>query len=284
MNQSILNKIIEWAENESDIRVLILEGSRASNSYIDELSDYDLNVFVVNHNKYTSDNSWINKFDQVLIYQKEKFFYKNTEIPTRLVVYKNNPKVDFSFWPINILHEIIDNKILPESYKNGYKVLLDKDKITDGILSPSNNGFLISKPTEDELLTTIYNFWFEAYCIVKYLKRDSLWYAKTLESGPIKKFLLKVMLWNESSKYDWKNNKIHLQGKNLETQVNKDIKKSLNDCFSKYSKSETWHSLIGMIDLFKRLSYEVTMKMNVEYPEESISQIQEYIKRIYASK
>jgi len=284
VNHSILNKIIEWAENESDIRALILEGSRASNSHIDELSDYDLNVFVVNHIKYTKDNNWINKFDQVLIYQKEKFFYKNIEIPTRLVVYKNNPKVDFSFWPINILHEIIDNKILPESYKSGYKVLLDKDKITDGMLSPSNDGFLIPKPTENELLTTIYNFWFEAYCIVKYLKRDNLWYAKMLESGPIKKFMLKMILWNESSKYDWKNNKIHLQGKNLETQVSKDIKKSFNNCFSKYNKSDTWHSLIGMIELFKRLSYEVTMKMNVEYPEESISQIQEYIKRLYANK
>ena len=284
MNHSILNKIIEWAENEFAIRAIILEGSRVSNSHIDELSDYDLNVFVVNHDKYTKDNSWINKFDQVLIYQKEKFFYKDIEIPTRLVVYKNNPKVDFSFWPISILHEIIDNKILPESYKSGYKVLLDKDKITDGMLSPSNDGFLIPKPTEDELLTTIYNFWFEAYCIVKYLKRDNLWYAKILESGPIKKFMLKMILWNESSKYDWKNNKIHLQGKNLETKVSKDIKKSFNNCFSKYNKSDTWHSLIGMIELFKRLSYEVTMKMNVEYPEESISQIQEYIKRLYANK
>jgi hypothetical protein len=66
--------------------------------------------------------------------------------------------------------------------------------------------------------------------------------------------------------------------------VSKDIKKSFNNCFSKYSKSDTWHSLIGMIELFERLSYEVTMKMNVEYPEESISQIQEYIERLYANK
>ena len=81
MNHSILNKIVNWAKNESEIRTLILEGSRASNSPTDELSDYDLNVFVVDPDKYTSDNSWINNFDQVLVYQKEKFFYKNIEIP-----------------------------------------------------------------------------------------------------------------------------------------------------------------------------------------------------------
>jgi len=48
VNHSILNKIVNWAENESEIRTLILEGSRASNSPTDKLSDYDLNVFVVN--------------------------------------------------------------------------------------------------------------------------------------------------------------------------------------------------------------------------------------------
>ncbi|GAI10979.1 unnamed protein product, partial [marine sediment metagenome] len=172
------------AKNESEIRTLILEGSQASNSPTDELSDYDLNVFVVNPDKYTSDNSWINNFDQVLVYQKEKFFYKNIEIPTRLVLYKNNPRVDFSFWPINVLYKIIENRILPESYRNGYEVLLDKDKIIDNIILPNYDGFIINQPTEDELLTTMYNFWFEACSITKYLKRDRLWFAKILENGP----------------------------------------------------------------------------------------------------
>ncbi|MBE9594784.1 MAG: aminoglycoside 6-adenylyltransferase [Proteobacteria bacterium] len=54
MNHSILNKIVNWAENESEIRTLILEGSRASNSPTDKLSDYDLNVFVVNPGTGTS--------------------------------------------------------------------------------------------------------------------------------------------------------------------------------------------------------------------------------------
>jgi aminoglycoside 6-adenylyltransferase len=281
VNHSILNKIINWAENESEIRTLILEGSRASNAPTDELSDYDLNVFVVNPDKYTSSgNSWINNFDQVLVYQKEKFFYKNIEIPTRLVLYKNNPRVDFSFWPINVLYEIIENRILPESYRNGYEVLLDKDKVTGNIILPNHDGFIITQPTEDELLTTLYNFWFEACSVAKYLKRDRLWFAKILENGPIKGFMLQIILWNESSKDDWNNNKIHSQGKNLETQVDIDIKKSFKKCFSKYDKSDTWDSLFGMIELFKRLAYELTVTMNVKYPKDSISEIEKYIRQL----
>ena len=97
----------------------------------------------------------------------------------------------------------------------------------------------------------------------------------------IKGFMLQIILWNESSKYDWNNNKIHLQSKNLETQVDIDIKESFKKCFSKYDKSDTWDSLFGMIELFKRLAYELTIRMNVKYPNDSISEIEKYIRQLY---
>lgn len=280
-DESIISKIVEWAQKESEIRAVILEGSRASDSTTDTFSDYDLNIFVTDHAKYTSDNHWMSEFDTVLVYQKEGFFHKNTRIPTRLVVYKNSPKVDFSFWPIRILCEIVNSKTLPERYKNGYKVLFDKDDITRNMPTPCADGFIVGKPTKDEVLTMIYDFWFEAYCIVKYLTRDNLWYAKILENGPIKTFLLKMILWHESSKDDWKSNKIHLEGKNLEAHVDETTKRTLADCFSKYNKSETWYSLCAMMKLFKKLSHDVTSKLSIAYPEKSISQIEAYIEQLY---
>lgn len=279
-DNSILGRILEWAQSESEIRVMILEGSRASDTTTDTLSDYDLNLFVTDYAKYTSDNHWITKFDAVLVYQKEKFFHKGMEIPTRLVVYENSPKVDFSFWPISILREIVDGKTLPERYRNGCTVLFDKDNIAQGMPPPCFDGFIISKPTTDEVLTTIYNFWFEAYCVAKYLKRNSLWYAKILENGPIKRFLLQMILWNESSKDDWKNNKIHQEGKNLEAHIDEDTKKALTDCFSGYGKSDTWNSLCAMMKLFKKLSRAVTAKLSINYPAKSIAQIEAYVKQL----
>lgn len=279
--KDILDKIVEWAKDESEIRVVILEGSRASDATTDTLSDYDLNLFVTDHARYTSDNHWMSEFDTVLVYQKEGFLHENTRIPTRLVVYKNSPKVDFSFWPISILHEIVDNNILPERYRNGYKVLLDKDDVTRNMPKPCFDGFIISKPTTDEVLTTICDFWFETYCVAKYLKRNSLWYAKILENGPIKRFLLQMILWNESSKDDWKNNKIHQEGKNLEEHVDEDSKNALAGCFSTYDKDDTWRGLYKMIELFKKLSHDVTTKLSIEYPEKSISQIEAYINQLY---
>jgi len=280
-DDSMLTKIVQWAQGEPEIRVVILEGSRASDCNTDALSDYDLNVFVTDGASFTSNNHWITIFDDVLVYQKEKFFHKNIEIPTRLVVYENSPKVDFSFWPIEMLHEIVDSKTLPEHYRNGYKVLLDKDNITQDMPAALFDGFVIGKPTKDEVLTTIYNFWFETYCIVKYLKRNSLWYAKVLENGPIKRFLLQMILWHESSKDDWKNNKIHLEGKNLEGHLDEDIRRALAGCFSRYNKEDTWRSLCKMTELFKKLSREVAAKLSIEYPGKSVAQIETYIRQLY---
>jgi hypothetical protein len=35
-----------------------------------------------------------------------------------------------------------------------------------------------------------------------------------------------------------------------------------------------------MIELFKRLAYELTMKINVKYPNDSISEIEKYIRQL----
>ncbi len=278
-NCDILSKIVTWAQNESEIRAIILEGSRASDINTDEFSDYDLNVFVTDHTKYTSNNKWMSKFDDLVVYQKEKFFHENIELQTRLVVYKNSPKVDFSFWPISLLRKIADNKVLPERYKNGYKVLLDKDHLTGNMPLPSLDGFVTGKPTKNEVLTTIYNFWFEAYCIAKYLRRESLWYSKILENGPIKRFLLQMILWYESSRNDWRNNRIHLEGKNLESHIDEETRQALAGCFSRYDKDDTWRSLCAMMELFKRLSLDVTVNLSIQYPDKSVAQIEKYIRR-----
>ena len=281
MQHDILDKIIKWAETEPEIRAVILEGSMASGSRTDELSDYDLNLFTGDYGKYSSGDGWIKKFDDILVYQKEKFFYKNIEIPTRLVIYQNSPRVDFSFWPVNILHDMADNKVLPEAYKNGYSVLLDKDNIAGKIIRPCRDGFKITRPEKDELLTAIYDFWFEACIIAKYLKRERLWFANVLENGPIKSIMLKIILWNKSGEHGWDYNGIHSGGKDLESHMDHETKKALSKCFSEYNKTGIWSSLFTMTDLFKRLSTELAEKTDVTYPHRVIGEIEKYIMSLY---
>jgi aminoglycoside 6-adenylyltransferase len=279
MKKRILDVIVNWANTQQYIKAIILEGSTTTGKPTDWLSDFDINVFVTDAKPYTNRNEWIYSFDDVIIYQKTSFNDYNYEIPTRLVVYKNSPRVDFAFYPFDVLtNEML--KELPDSYKNGYKVLLDKEGVSNKLSRPTGNGFIITKPTKDIFLKTIYDFWYEAYSVSKYLKRKRLWFSKHIENSYIKSFLKDMILWYESGKDDWKNNEIHQAGKNLELTISKHITNELPYCFSGYNLDDSWVSLFKMIDLFKRLSIDTAKMLTVEYPYQRVNQIEEYIKSI----
>ncbi|MBN2018190.1 MAG: aminoglycoside 6-adenylyltransferase [Candidatus Cloacimonetes bacterium] len=276
----IIKKIIDWAENEPEIRALILEGSMVSGKKTDELSDYDLNFFVTDYTKYINCNEWLYSFDEVVIYQKPDFTFKKWYIPSRLVVYKHSPRVDFSFWNIDILKQFVDIQRLPDFYKNGYKVFVDKDDIASKLPQPSQDGYAIVKPSKDEVLKNIYDFWYEAYCVAKYCHRGNLFFAKMLENGYFKKFLLQMVIWYESANTEWNRTDIHTEGKNLESVLAKEQMEKISSCFSGYSKDDILASIKVTTTFFKKYSMNVCHNLDIEYPLKRIQGIQEYINKI----
>ncbi len=279
MDKKIVKRIVNWAKDQKAIKTIILEGSIATDKPTDWLSDFDLSVFVTDASSYLDHNEWIYRFDDVIIYQKTSFEAYGYLIPSRLVVYKNSPRVDFAFYPLDVLANNIARE-LPEPYKNGYRVILDKEGYTDQLDPPTGDGFIITKPAEDVFLKTIYNFWYEVYCVAKYLHRERLFFSKLVENSYIKEFLLNMILWYESGRDGWQNNEIHQLGKNLELKVSKRLRDDLTDCFSGYNIDDTWASLYGMTRLFKRLSIEVAKMMGVEYPEERVNEVERFIQSI----
>ncbi len=141
----IIHKLTDWAGNEPSIRAMILEGSRGGGGKPDEFSDYDINVFFSGENKFILKDDWLETFDHVLVFHKEKFNFQGTIIHSGLVVFKNIPRIDFSFWPVHLMHELIV-KGPPESYKNAYQVLIDKEGLCQKLPAPSGDGFNLVKP------------------------------------------------------------------------------------------------------------------------------------------
>ncbi|MBD3231473.1 hypothetical protein GF322_02305 [Candidatus Dependentiae bacterium] len=56
--------------------------------------------------------------------------------------------------------------------------------------------------TMKEFYECIDDFWFEVYHVAIYLARQDLWLAK-FRDNDIKRFLLKMIEWNEGSKHNW---------------------------------------------------------------------------------
>jgi aminoglycoside 6-adenylyltransferase len=275
---TVIDRITALAHADPDIRAVILEGSLAVNSKVDELSDYDINIFAVHYEKYLVDDAWMSQFGPVLLYQKEQFLFYDAVIPTRLVLYQGRPRIDFSFWHPKLLSDIVQGDKEYESYKNGYRILVDKDRLAERLKPPAGDGFPVVQPSRDEFLQTLYDFWFEAYCVAKYLYRRDLWYAKMIENRYIKDHLFRMMLWDHQAENAWAPDPlIHREGKRFEKWASPEIMDAVSTCFSTYHVEDTWNSLFAMIELFARLAKRTSAHLRIAYPLEVEQDVVRYL-------
>jgi aminoglycoside 6-adenylyltransferase len=268
MSTSLLDKVIALADADEDIRVVILEGSLASGFRVDELSDYDINIYARDAVKYLDDDQWLRQIGDVLLYQKEQFRFYEDIVPTRLVLFRSKERIDFSFWRLTTLAEIISGDKTYESYKNGFQVLVDKDHLAAQLRSPDGTGFVIPRPSREQFMQTIYGFWFEASCVAKYLTRQDLWYAKLIENRYIKDHLFQMALWHHQAMNEWKPDPmLHWEGKRFEEWAPAELNEAVSQCFSLYDVSGTWKSLFAMVGLFNQLARQTSIRLETDYPE-----------------
>ena len=120
-----LEPFLAWAQRNDHIRGLILTGSMANDKAVkDHLSDYDIAVFGQRFDFIAIDD-WLNEFQEFWICIHDKFDLLGFEIPTRLVIFNDKLKIDFSFHPPEILKNMIEAHELPDDLNLGYKILLD---------------------------------------------------------------------------------------------------------------------------------------------------------------
>ncbi len=278
MNTSLIAKIVALAQEDEDIRAVILEGSFTANFQVDELSDYDVNIFARNYDKYLSDDRWLGKIGEVLLYQKEQFQFYGTIIPNWLVVFRDRERVDFSFWHLQLLSDMVQGDKEYESYKNGYQILVDKDRLAEKLRPPDGSGFYVSPPTRDRFLQTIYDFWFEAYCVARYLSRRDLWFAKRIEDSYIKDHLYCMALWHHQAEKGWKPDPLlHLEGKRFEKWASPELIEAIGRCFSSYDVESTWKSLFAMVGLFGQIARKTAIQLGIEFPERVERDVLDYL-------
>src|SRR5258708_7275953 len=231
----MLEWLVSWAERNDSIRGLILSGSKANPlDKTDFLSDYDIAVFGSSFDLIENDN-WLTDLKEYWVCIHDKFETAGFEIPTRLVIFNGELKVDFSFFPTEALTRIIDAKDLPDGFKIGYEILLNKDSLLLSLPKPTGIGFVVDRPTETEYLKNQNEFWFEVYHVAKYLVRNDLWAAKSRDWSA-KEYFLQMMQWHQASKCQWKLSPKPI-GKDMISWVDPLILKKLRLCFGGFDKA-----------------------------------------------
>ena len=278
MKPSLLDNVVRLANADEDIRAIILEGSLATHFQVDELSDYDVNIYTRDAGKYLSDDGWLSQVGETLLYKKEQFQFYDEVIPMRLALFRSRERIDFSFWRPALLGEIVQGDKTYESYRNGYRALVPKDGCAARLPAPDVGGFSIAPPGSEQFLKTLYDFWFEAYCVARHLSRSDLWYAKLIENRSIKDLLFRMALWNHQAAHGWKPDPIlHTWGKRFEKWAPPELIEAISGCFSPYDVAETWQSLFAMFELFNGLARQTALQLRIEYPERVEKDMLDYL-------
>lgn len=260
--EELLKKIIAWGESEDNIKVMILTGSQISGKGIDKFSDLDIAVFGDDFEKFTKNHVWMKEFGNVWVYES---LTTKEGYPTRLIIFEGGKKVDFSFWPLYEIEKLTKSQELPPVYNRGYKVLIDKQDLTDK-LPKATNVIKSTKPSEEEFISTVNEFWFEIWHVAKHLKREDLWHAK-FRDWTTKELLLKMIEWYEKSNQGWDLDTYYL-GVKMKNWVSKDVWEQLQECFSHFDSQDSQDKILSTAKLFSRLAKSVAEKLGYKYPQE----------------
>ena len=281
-SDTVIQNIIQWARGREDIRAVLLTSTRAvPGGKVDFFSDYDVIMIVTDIYPYFKQNSWLEDFGDVLVYYRdpiklvfglEKFAY--------ITQYMDGCKLDFTLWPVGIIHGVIKTEQLPEDLDVGYTVLIDKDHITDELMPPSYKAFIPDPPKESEYLSLIQEFFHEATYVAKHLWRNELIPAKYNLDYRMKHVnLVKMLQWRMETDHNW-SLKLGAYGKGLKDHLKPGIWTALGQSYVGVNIEENWQALFRTIDLFRRVAIEVADELCYEYPNELDGRVMVYLRKV----
>jgi len=268
--EQIIRKFSEWAKNQTNIRSVIIIGSRARTDHpADEWADLDFVVFADDVPAYISQDSWVKNFGNVVLTFVEPA--ADGSIMERRVMYENGLDVDFAFIPLEMISQMLENVIpseLHNAFSRGAKVLFDKDGLVAQLVKKGIKKPVFKPPSKEEFLNCVSDFWFHAVWTAKHLRRGELWWAKSACDDHLKSILRKMLEWQARAKKG-RNYDTWLRGRFLEQWADPKAVQELIAAFAHYDKKDVWQALINTMDILRWVAKETAQGFGYPYPTDA---------------
>ena len=273
-----LKKIIDWLENNADVRAALLTSSLVNPlAPVDEFSDLDIELVFEDNTAYISDNNWISNFGSPIAMIEEDETYFDYKHAMKMVLYDDYVKVDFKLYSKKEFLEEVQQNELCEDWDIGYKVLIDKDDLTQNMKKPTYQVSIIKKPTEEKFRQVLNDFWWDTIYVAKCLVRDELFYAKFMSENNIRTdYLIPLIEWYISSEHNW-NITTNKYGRLFKKYLTTDLWETIEQTFSGSKKNDNWDALFAMADLVSKIGTELSQKLNYDYPKKLEKDIRKYL-------
>ncbi|HFK5585140.1 TPA: AadS family aminoglycoside 6-adenylyltransferase [Elizabethkingia anophelis] len=279
-----LRKIIDWANGNEDIRAVILTSSLVNPlAPVDDFSDLDVELIFEDSHAYIADHKWLNLFGKPISMIEEDESCFDGIHAMKMVLYEDTVKVDFKLYHKSSFLKEIKHEELPEDWDIGYKILLDKDGITQNMKPPTHQVSIIKKPDEKKFAKLITDFWWDCTYAAKCLARGDIFYAKFMSENIIRtEYLVPLLEWHIANQHNW-DITTNKQGRLFKKYLSQDLWSKTEQTFSGSNIEENWKALFSMTDITGELGKNLAEALNYSYPSEMEHNIRIYLKTVYKS-
>jgi aminoglycoside 6-adenylyltransferase len=143
--------LIQWAMARSPIRAVLLTSTRAiPDAPIDAISDYDVILIAQAIHPFMADRAWLHDFGEVLVAYWDPIHPDpvfGIDPCGNVTQYADGLKLDFTLWPVALFQQLVAAPVLPAELDAGYRVLLDKDHLTETLRAPTFTAYVPKPPS-----------------------------------------------------------------------------------------------------------------------------------------
>lgn len=261
-----LGKMLDWARRQDGLGAVILTGSRArAVGPVDAASDYDVEVFVDEPERYGYSSAWLEEIAPVWVYISSSEGDEGDvgRRITRQPFFAGGTKADIQIRPTEALADVAEGG-LDDLYERGYVVLADPSGLASRLPAPSGRSPRPRPPTEADLLAVCSEFWFEAAHIPPYLARGELWIVK-VRDGTMKRMLLRLIEWDALARLGPGADVWHL-GIHMREWAAPDVWDGLHRCYGRFNAEDAFAAFRATLGLFSKLSRRVAAGFGLDHP------------------
>jgi aminoglycoside 6-adenylyltransferase len=183
-----------------------------------------------------------------------------------------------------LLKKIAQAPELEAELDAGYRVLLDKDRLTRDMKPPTYRAYIPTRPTNEVYQLLINDFFTDAPYMAKCLLRGELLPAKWCLDFDMKHVHLRPMLeWRMGVEHNWSLPTGSL-GKGLKKRLPPEIWSQLENTYAGADVSDNWEALFRTMTLFRQVAMEVGTGLGYTYPLELDQRVTVFVQKMHTMR
>lgn len=274
--QEVLELILNTAREDERIRAVVLSGSRANpRARRDVFQDFDVAYFVTDVDSFTRDDTWIDRFGEIMILQTPEAMGDPPPASdgrfAYLMQFTDGNRIDLTLLPVANAREFKRESLS--------LLLLDKDAVFEPFPAPDESDFLPKPPTAKAFSDCCNEFWWVCPYVAKGLWREEIIYAKYMLDRVVREQLMKMLAWHVGLKTRFTRGP-GKAGKHLNQYLEPELWAMLEKTYSDAGYDNTWDALLAACDLFRAAAGGVARHFGFDYPRGDDERVSAHLKHV----